>query len=98
MKTFNNIGEMSAYYNERKNTYEFYENGELLDIELKFNLNTTCDLTARDIKAHYILVGDINAHDIKAWYITANDIKAKDIEANNITANDIKAKNIKFYT
>lgn len=103
MKTFNNIGEMSPYYNERTNTYEFYGNGGFLDIEIKFNLDIRSHIVARDIKARSInVVGDINAHNINAWDITvdninAHDIKAWDINADNIEANNIEAYDIKAY-
>lgn len=102
MKTFKNIGEMSPYYNERTSSYEFYENGELLDIEIKFSLRTAATLAARDIKAHDIIVWDITANDITANDITADNITANDIEANNINAENIsayriKANKIKFY-
>lgn len=94
MKTFKNIGEMKPYYNKETNSYEFYENGELLDIEIKFNLDIMSHIVARDIKARSINVGDITGKYINAWNIIANDIEANDIKANDIEAIDIKANDI----
>lgn len=102
IKVFNNIEEIKPYYNEKTNTYEFYDTYDPLDIEIKFNLNIASNLTAGninalDIKANNIDVGDINANNIISDDINANDIKANNINALDINAHDIKANNIKAW-
>ena len=89
MKVFNNLEEMKPYYNEETNTYEFIENGNLIDVKIDFDLNIECNINARDIQAW-----DIEAWDIEAWDIKARNIRARDINAVNINAWDIKAKYI----
>jgi hypothetical protein len=108
MKQFNNIEEMQPYFNEKENTYEFIENGEVLDIEINFDLTTdknifagdinACDIKAYDINSYDINAGNINAGNINAYNINASDIKAFDIDARNINAWDIKANTIKANT
>jgi len=89
MKTLNNLKETEKYYNKNTNTYEFIENGELLDIQLTFNFTVCSHINAGHIKAWDIEAGYIDAMDINAW-----DINAWDINAGNINASDIKARNI----
>ena len=100
MKTFNSIEELIPYYNKKTNTYEFVENGMLIDIEFTFDLDVHShiyadDIKARNINAWDINAWDINAWDIKAWDIDAWDIKARHIKARNINAWDINAWDIK---
>ena len=110
MKTFKNLEEIKPYYNEKTNTYEFFENKKLLDVELNFDLNvdsnihayninacniSACDINACNISACDINAGNINACNISACDINAVDIKASDINACNIKARDINACNIK---
>lgn len=105
MKVFNNLEEMKPYYNEETNTYEFIENGNLIDIVIDFELDINSnirawDIQARDIQARYIKACDIKAcdinasEDIEAIDIKARNIRARDINADNINAWDIKAKYI----
>ena len=92
MKVFNNLEEMKPYYNEETNTYEFIENGNLIDVKIDFGLNIECNINAHDIKARDIKARNINADDIKAWDINASeDIEAIDIKAHDIKARDINA-------
>ena len=90
MKTFTNLEEMQPYYNENTNTYEFIENGKMIDVEFDFNLNIYRNINSGNINAL-----NINALNINALNINANNINAEDIEARNIYANDIEAWNIK---
>ena len=99
MKTFHSIEEMQPYYNENTNTYEFVENGSIMDVEFAFNLNVeshinAMDITAKNINAGNINVGNINAWNIIAMNINAGDINAGNIDAWNITAGDINADDI----
>lgn len=99
MKTFKNLEEIKQYYNEKTNTYEFVENEQLLDVELKFDLNVNrhiwaLDINAWDINALDIKAGNIKADNINAWNIKAGDIKALDIKAGG----NIKAGDIIFYS
>lgn len=75
MKTFNNLEEMKPYYNKKTNTYEFFENGEIIDIHINFILKTTKSICAKNINASNIKAWDIYAKDIDAWKIDAVDIK-----------------------
>ena len=87
MKTFNSIEELKPYLNEGTNTYIFNEN-----VRFNFNLSTSANIKAPDIKAW-----NINAGDIKAWNVTAFDIKARNIEAYEINAYNIFASDINAY-
>lgn len=89
MEIFNSIDEMCAYYNERTNAYEFYDNGEPLDVQLNFNLRISANLSVGYISALDIYAHDIQARDIYAYNINAHDIYACDIYACNINAHDI---------
>ena len=84
MKTFKNLEEIKPYYNKKTNTYEFFENEKLLDVELKFDLNVDSNIHAGNINAW-----DINACDINAWNINACDINAWDINAWDIIFNAV---------
>ena len=113
IKTFKNLEEMESYYNYKTDTYEFIENGNLIDIVIDFELDINSniragnikamnikamDITAWDIQAEDIRAEDITAYDIKALYIQALDIKALDIKAVNICAENINANNILYYS
>ena len=79
MRTFNSLEEMNPYFNEKTKTYEFVENGELLDIEITFDLTIDESILASNIDARNINAGDIdacdiNAYDINAWSIDASAI------------------------
>ena len=91
MKVFNNLEEMNQYYNEETNTYEFIENGNLIDVKIDFGLNIECNINAGDIKAHDIKARNINARDIDA-----GNIKAHNINANNIRYNSVCCAESKF--
>lgn len=94
MKQFNSIEELQPYLNEKENAYEFIENGEVLDIEINFDLTTDKNIFARDINARSINGWDIKACCIKAYNIISGNIEARDINALRITAGDIDAGNI----
>ncbi len=94
MIKFNSIEEIKKYYNKNTNTYEFIEDGILLDVEFAFDLEINGNIKARDIKAQDIKAWDINARNIKARDIKAEDINARDINALDINARDIKARDI----
>ena len=102
MKVFNNLEEMKPYYNEETNTYEFIENGNLIDVKIDFELDINSNIRAGDIQASDIKASEnIEASDIKAWNINVRNIKACDIKAIDINASediepiDIKARNIR---
>lgn len=84
MKQFNSIEDMEQYLNGDTRTYNFFENGERLDIEITFDLNIWANIIANDIHAKNIVAGDMDARDIKAGNITAGDISALDITAQDI--------------
>ena len=99
MKTFNSLEEMQPYYNKKTYIYDFFENGERIDININFILKTTKSICAKNIKtknikAMNITASNIKASNIKACDITANNINAMDINANNINAKNIQANNI----
>ena len=99
MITFNSIEEVKPYYNEKTNTYEFKEDGLLLDVDFNFHLTIDSHIFARninawDIKARNIKAWNIDVWNINAWNIDARDINAQDINARNIKARDINAVNI----
>lgn len=92
MKTFNSIKEIKKYYNGENNTYEFFEDGELLNVGFTFDLEITANITACNINA-----GSIKAYDIKARHINAQHIDAQNINAYNINAWEINAWDILYY-
>lgn len=53
-----------SYYKEKTNTYEFIENGNLIDIVIDFELDINSNIRAWDIKAKDISAWDINANKI----------------------------------
>ena len=100
---FNKLEEIEKYYNKETNTYIFKENDEWIElVELKFNLEITCDINARDINARAIKACDINARDIKACDINAWDINffACCISYQNIICKKIEGRrdNSKYLT
>ena len=89
MKEFRDKKEIEKYYNKTTNTYNFIENGILLNVEFKFVLKINSDINAWNINAWDIDAGDINAGSINAKDINAGSINAKDINALGINAGDI---------
>lgn len=94
IKIFKNWEEMESYYNYKTDTYEFIENGNLIDIVIDFELDINSNIRAGDIKAMDIKAMDINARDIQAEDIQAEDIQALNIRARDISAGDIQALDI----
>lgn len=94
MKTFKNLEEMQPYQNKETGSYEFIEDGKLLDIKITFDLAIDGDIKACDIEAYNIDAGNIKAFDISAGNINALDIEAGDITALNIDASNIDAVDI----
>lgn len=102
MIKFNSIKEIKKYYNKNTNTYEFIEDGILLDVEFAFDLKIDENIIAQNIHALNIDVlnidaGDINARNINAFNINAWDINAWDINALNIDAFNINAWDIIYH-
>ena len=97
MIKFNSIEEIKKYYNKNTNTFEFIENGILLDVEFAFNLKIGVNIKARNINAWDINVVNIDAWDIKAWNIDAWNINAQNINALNISAWNIVAEDITYH-
>ena len=89
MKTFNSLEEMTPYYNEKTNAYEFSEDGIWMDVKFAFDLNVMANINAYNIDAGEITARNINACNIDAGEINARNIKADNINAYNITANEI---------
>ena len=105
IKTFYNLEEIQRYYDKKRNTYIFEEDGNYFGLVIfSFDLNVRANIRAlniigRDIKALNITsldirCGDINALDIVAGNISANNIKARDIDAFDIDATDVIARDI----
>lgn len=105
IKTFNSLEEIQKYYDKKRNTYIFEEDGNYFGLVIfSFDLNVKANIRAlniigRDIKALNITsldirCGDINALDIVAGNISANNIKARDIDAFDIDATDVIARDI----
>ncbi len=99
MITFNSFEELAKYYNKESNTYEFKEDGQLLDVDFNFHLTIDSHIFARDINALDINALDINAGDINAWDIKAVNINARNINYfavcyayKNIECNSIKGR------
>ena len=89
-KTFKTIEEMAPFFNKTTNSYEFVEDGRLLDIEITFDyFNVEVDIKAEDIICFDIKVKNITAGNISAWRIIANHIKCGNIGAEDITADEI---------
>lgn len=107
-KVFNNLNDIQKYYNEETNTYNFRENGEIIDVVIfNFDLNVESNIEARDIRAtsitaknihaRNITVWDIKACDIESVFIDAGVIRARDIYTTTIKSMDIYARDIKTY-
>ena len=43
MKRFETLADIQPYYNSESDTYDFSDNGTLLDIELTFSSDPACD-------------------------------------------------------
>ena len=105
IKTFNSLEEIQKYYDRRRKTYIFEEDGNYFGLiifrfDLKVEANIRAlniigrDIKVLDIKALDIRCGDIDALNIVAGNINANNIKAKDIDAFDIDAIDVIARDI----
>ena len=105
IKEFDNLEEIQKYYDRKRNTYIFEEDGNYLGLVIfSFDLNVKANIRAlniigRDIevlniKALDIRCGDIDAVDIVAGNINAVNIKAKDIDAFDIDAVNVVARDI----
>ena len=105
IKTFDNLEEIQKYYDKKRNTYIFEEDGNYLGLVIfSFDLNVRANIRAlniigRDIKVLNITsldirCGDIDAVDIVAGNINANNIKARDIDAFDIDAIDVIARDM----
>ena len=97
MKQFNSIKKLQPYLNEKTKTYEFIEEGKLINIEITFDLTIDENILARDINAEDINAEDINAGNINAGNINAGNITAGDIDAWNIAAWSMDASVISFH-
>ena len=111
IKEFNSLEEIQKYYDRKRNTYIFEEDGNyfglvIFSFDLKVRANIRAlniigrDIEVLNIKALDIRCGDIDAVDIVAGNINANNIKARDIDAFdidalNVVARDIDVDNIK---
>lgn len=105
IKTFNSLEEIQKYYDKKRNTYIFEEDGNYFGLVIfSFDLNVKANIRAlniigKDIKVLNITsldiqCGDIDALDIVAGNINANNIKARDIDAFDIDATDVIARDI----
>lgn len=105
IKDFNSLEEIQKYYDKKRNTYIFEEDGNYFGLVIfNFDLNVRANIRAlniigRDIKALNITsldirCGDIDASDIVAGNISANNIKARDIDAFDIDAIDVIARDM----
>ena len=105
IKTFDNLEEIQKYYDKKRKTYIFEEDGNYIGLVIfRFDLKVVANIRAlniigRDIevlniKALDIRCGDINALDIVAGNINAVNIKAKDIDAFDIDAVKVVARDI----
>lgn len=105
IKTFDNLEEIQKYYDRKRNTYIFEEDGNYFGLVIfSFDLNVKANIRAlniigRDIKVLNITsldirCGDIDALDIVAGNISANNIKARDIDAFDIDAIGVVARDI----
>lgn len=97
MLTINSLEKMKPYYNENTKTYEFLDNGKLINVFFTFSIDIKSNITAMDITSENIKALDIDARNINSWDINAWDIKAGDINSRDINSRDIKAGDIFFY-
>ena len=82
IKEFNSLEEIKKYYDKKRNTYIFEENGNYIGLIIfRFDLNVKAN-----IRALNIIGRDIKVLDIKALDIRAGDIDALNIVAGNINA------------
>ena len=89
MLIIDSLEKMKPYYNENTKTYEFLDNGKLINVFFTFSIDSKARIRAMGMNANNINSGYINAGDIKAGNIKAMDIKTWDIKAENINAGDI---------
>lgn len=64
MLIINSLEKMKPYYNENTNTYNFFDNGNPIDVCFDFSIDIDSDINALDINAW-----DINARDIEFYAI-----------------------------
>ena len=105
IKTFNSLEEIQKYYDKKRKTYIFEEDGNYIglvifrfDLKVRANIRALNiigrDIEVLNIKALDIRAGDINALDIVAGNINAINIRARDIDAFDIDAIDVIARDI----
>ena len=105
IKEFDNLEEIQKYYDKRRNTYIFEEDGSYLGLVIfSFDLNVKAniralniigkDIKVLNIKALDIRAGDVDALNIVAGNINAVNVKARDIDAFDIDAIDVIARDI----
>ena len=105
IKTFDNLEEIQKYYDKKRKTYIFEEDGNYIGLvifrfDLKVGANIRAlniigkDIEVLNIKALDIRAGDINALDIVAGNINAVNIRARDIDAFDIDAIDVIARDM----
>lgn len=99
IREFDNLEEIQKYYDRKRNTYIFEEDGNYFGVIFSFDLNVKANIRALNIevlniKALDIRCGDIDALDVVAGNINANNIKARDIDAFDINAADVIARDI----
>ena len=89
-KVFNNLNDIQKYYNEESNSYNFRENGEIIDVVIfNFDLNVEANIVGNNIRAPSITAKNIHARNITVWDINACDIESICIDAGVIRARDI---------
>ena len=105
IREFNSLEEIQKYYDKRRNTYIFEEDGNYIglvifrfDLKVRANIRALNiigrDIEVLNIKALDIRAGDINALDIVAGNINAVNINAKDIDAFDIDAVNVIARDM----
>lgn len=95
-KIFNNLNDIQKYYDEETNTYNFRENGEIIDVVIfNFDLNVESNIEARYLRATSIIANNIHARNIIVWDMNVCDIEAVCIDAGVIRARDIYTTTIK---
>ena len=105
IREFNSLEEIQKYYDKRRNTYIFEEDGNYIGLVIfRFDLKVRANIRAlniigRDIKVLNITsldirCGDIDALDVVAGNISANNIRARDIDAFDIDAIDVIARDM----
>ena len=105
IREFNKLEEIQKYYDRKRNTYIFEEDGNYIglvifrfDLKVRANIRALNiigrDIEVLNIKALDIRCGDINALDIVAGNINAINIRARDIDAFDIDAVNVIARDM----